>query len=106
MPNFLSREELQDIDPSMNLLFVDYHRCPYSKSIVQELAAANSETGKHVLHYIDIGKCSLDELQDTWLPGVPCLLSQDNVFLGLDAFTKCRELVRTLEGTRFVEVIQ
>ena len=62
----------------------------------------SSPTSPNTLYYVDIGELDPKTfVGSTWLPGVPCLVSSGNVHLGIDAFCKCRELMRTPVGIRF-----
>lgn len=87
-------------DPNTSLLVIDTKFCPHSKRLLGEIEIASSLTPSSakatmVMHVLDLAPRqgpAVDLL--TWLPGVPCLLSSTRVHLGVDAFTKCRELCR------------
>lgn len=44
-----------------------------------------------VIDIVEIGD-SIDDVD--WVPGVPCLLDSEQMYLGVDAFSKSRELTR------------
>lgn len=91
-------------DHRTSLLIVDTDACPHSRRLVDDLKVictlgASAPERRRSMHVMDLAKHegkALDVL--TWLPGVPCLLYQSNVHLGIDAFRKCRELARTDDG--------
>ena len=91
-------------DSATALLIIDTKHCKYSPRLLDDIKVATSlsspSAGKPVIiHILDISQGeghAIDAL--TWLPGVPCLVANSNVHLGVDAFTKCRELIRSMEG--------
>ena len=90
--------------PTTALLIVDTKRCQHSQRLLEDIQVTTSlgspAAGKavvvHVLDLREHGSHTVDTL--SWLPGVPCLLVNSNVHLGVDAFTKCREMGRSVEG--------
>lgn len=74
-------------------VIVDTRRCRYSSELVKELQRTDINEAVAIL---DIGTLSLDTVQSVdWLVGVPCLLHEDKAFLGVDAFSKSREVARS-----------
>jgi hypothetical protein len=74
------------------VLIIDSHRCKYSCQLFKELRQFNVE---RVLEVMDVNAWSEDDLLDVrWLVGVPCLVDNTSLYLGVDAFTKCREISR------------
>jgi predicted DCC family thiol-disulfide oxidoreductase YuxK len=74
-------------------LLIDSHRCRYCSELVKELRRTDlNET----VSVVDIGSLSVDDIQCLqWLPGVPTLVHDDKVYMGVDAFSRCRDLVRS-----------
>lgn len=108
MKNHTKTDEIQNIVASLKdhrtcLLIVDTKQCQHSHRLVEEVKVATElnavKNSPKIMHILDLceqdGK-ALDIL--TWLPGVPCLLAGNKVHLGVDAFTKCRELSRDMQG--------
>jgi hypothetical protein len=90
-------------DQRTSLLVVDTATCPHSARLVNELKVMSTLGGpvarRRTMHVLDLAGKEGKALETlTWLPGVPCLLYQHSVHLGLDAFTKCREIAKTEEG--------
>lgn len=93
-------------DYTTSLLIIDSKMCKHSKRLLEEINITSTlkatQAGKtpRVMHILDLGdpesKGALDRL--AWLPGVPCLLAASKVHLGVDAFAKCREMCRSVEG--------
>lgn len=92
-------------DQSTSLLIIDSKMCKHSKRLLEEinvtstLKATPAGKSPRVMHILDLADQEgriLDML--TWLPGVPCLLAASKVHLGVDAFAKCREMCRSVEG--------
>lgn len=98
IPRFLEPEAISSLDPSMMVVFLDRHRCPFSRSLYDEMTVTSMKQSPHKLWYVDIGMTPPEDLRGTWLPGVPCLVSDGEVYLGVDAFAKCREMLRSVEG--------
>lgn len=93
----------QDALPDHRLLIVDLYRCQFCQRLLDELKLARpSKDGQgNVLYFFDMGRLGpseLDRLAASWMPGVPCLVSDGSVHLGVDAFNKCREFARSVEG--------
>ena len=104
----LTREGLADLiqEDTIHVLIIDRRRCGFSKVLLEELerAVPLGQTPQTV-HTIDLGRMDLAEIQeDTWLPGVPCFVSDGSLHLGVDAFNKTREMVRSLQGIRLQEM--
>ena len=82
------------------LLIVDTKMCKHSQRLLEEVKIStglSSKGGKgNIMHILDIDDRDLDTLP--WLPGVPVLLFDDKIHMGLDAFSKCRELCRADDG--------
>lgn len=80
--------------PVMNpTLVLDSRRCRYSSELLKELKRIDFNNSISV---IDTGQLSIENLQTIpWLLGVPCLLYDNNIFLGVDSFSKCREIARS-----------
>ena len=109
MKKRLDAHELQTFISSLKdrttaLLLIDTKNCKHSQRLLNDIKVATSlsspSAGKsvviHILDVSDDGSHAVNILD--WLPGVPCLLANSNVHLGVDAFTKCRELCRSMEG--------
>lgn len=102
MQTFVS--SLKDRDTA--LLILDTVRCKHSLRLWDEIEITKSlgdpqgkEGKRKVVHVLDLcheDTKALDLL--TWIPGVPCLLAGSQVHLGVDAFTKCREMWRSGPG--------
>lgn len=101
-----STDEIQKIVASLKdtetcLLIVDTKKCTHSQRLLDEVRIStglnpckSSTKLMHVLDLCDKEVKALDML--TWLPGVPVLLYSGNIHLGLDAFSKCRDLCRNI----------
>lgn len=101
-----STDEIQKIVASLKdtetcLLIVDTKKCTHSQRLLEEVrimtglhACKSSTKIMHVLDLCDQEAKVLDTL--TWLPGVPVLLYSGKIHLGLDAFSKCRDLCRNI----------
>jgi hypothetical protein len=99
-------DEIQKIVASLKdtqtcLLIVDTKKCLHSQRLLEEVrimtelhTCKSSSKIMHVLDVCDQEVKALDML--TWLPGVPVLLYLGKIHLGLDAFSKCRELCRNI----------
>lgn len=86
------------------LLIVDRHRCAFSKALMEELKIHNrTDASCPTLYFIDIGTLPCESLQKSWVPGTPCMLYEGDVMMGVDAFDKSRELMRSIEGCRLEE---
>ena len=109
MKKKLDADELQTFisslkDPTTALLIIDTIHCKHSQRLLEDIKVATSLSSPssekpvviHILDVSDDGSHAVTTL--TWLPGVPCLLANSSVHLGVDAFTKCRELCRSMEG--------
>ena len=73
-------------------LIVDTQRCRYSCELSKELSQTNLQ---EMVITVDIGSLTTDEIEKLeWLPGVPVLVESNNIHLGVDAFTRCRQLAR------------
>jgi len=84
---------LLDDPPLEPTLLIDSRRCRYSSELAKELHRTDlNET----VSVVDIGSMSDAEMQCLWwLPGVPTLVYDDKVYMGVDAFSRCRDLVRS-----------
>ena len=100
--DYLDQRVVQNLPLEKAVLFLDRRRCPFSKSLYQELVVMNNKKGTRTLQIVDLGTHDRDALRDTWLPGVPCLVESQQIHLGIDAFTKCREYARSLEGVHII----
>jgi len=91
-------------DRTTALLIIDTKNCEYSRRLLGDIKVATSLSSSSaerpvVIHILDVSEDGSHAVKTlAWLPGVPCLLSNSNVHLGVDAFTKCRELCRSTEG--------
>ncbi len=94
------------VQDDLHVLVVDRRRCGFSKVLLEELerAVPLSKTPQ-TIQAIDLGRMDLADVEaDTWVPGVPCFVSDGSLHLGVDAFNKTREMVRSLEGIRLQEL--
>lgn len=86
-------------DQTTSLLVVDSKLCPHSKRLLEEIMVASSlqssSSSGLAMHILDLSNNGPADQMLPWLPGVPCLLANSRVHLGVDAFAKCRELYRT-----------
>jgi hypothetical protein len=109
MKKKLDEHELQLFISSLRnsttaLLIIDTIHCKHSQRLLEDIKVATTlsspSAGKPVvIHILDVSDDESHAVGTlTWLPGVPCLLANSNVHLGVDAFTKCRELCRSMEG--------
>lgn len=74
------------------VLIIDSHRCKYSGQLLKELRQFSID---RVLEVVDVCNWSENELLAIrWLAGVPCLVDNTSLYLGVDAFAKCREISR------------
>lgn len=111
MKKEVQADELKEFISSLKdqrtaLLILDTKLCKHSQRLLQDLnvvqslasSTANKPVLVHILDMSEHGSHALEAL--TWLPGVPCLLTDSKVHLGVDAFTKCVEMSRATEGVR------
>lgn len=94
-------------DRNTALLIVDTALCKHSQRLMGEIDVTKSlspRTSSHatVMHILNLGENKEALEACTWLPGVPCLLSNSTVHLGVDAFAKCLELCRSMDGVKIV----
>ena len=88
------------------LLVVDTKLCKHSRRLMEEIRIATTLTPSKVsqpatVHVLDLKEREEDLLPRlTWVPGVPCLVLASTAHLGVDAFAKCRELCRSMQGVR------
>lgn len=88
----LHLQQLLDVQETSPTLIVDSRRCRYSSELSKEITRTDLSS---VITVVDIGTLSGEEIQKiSWLLGVPTLVSDGNVYLGVDAFSRSRELVR------------
>lgn len=87
-------------DPELHVIYLDSRRCKYSLALLEELDAAHDTDSPHALYVRDLKDMDLDDLQYLWIPGVPCFVHHEQVSLGVDAFSKCRQLTRSVDGVR------
>lgn len=74
-------------------LVVDSRRCRYSSELNKEISRTDVSSAIRV---VDIGTLTGDDIKKiSWLPGVPVLVSEEHLYLGVDAFRRSREVVRT-----------
>jgi predicted DCC family thiol-disulfide oxidoreductase YuxK len=79
--------------PREPTLLVDSHRCRYCSELVKELQRSDLNGAVVV---VDIGSLAGEDIGCLqWLPGVPTLVDDDKVYMGVDAFSRCRDLVRS-----------
>jgi hypothetical protein len=82
-----------DDPPLEPTLLIDSRRCRYSSELAKELHRTDLNEAVSV---VDIGSLSDDDMQClSWLPGVPTLVYDDKVYMGVDAFSRCRDIVRS-----------
>jgi hypothetical protein len=100
----LSLDEIAQLDATSGpIVFLHRRKCPFSRTLYNELKVASSDTSVVTLRCIDLGRLSPELLDDTWLPGTPCFVHTGDVHLGIDAFAKCRDLIRSVDGVRLIE---
>lgn len=88
------------------VLILDMKRCDHCPRLLQELDVlltlqprGRDEDGggddarrKTILHYIDISAMDIEEA-NTWIPGVPVLVTMNSVSLGLQAINDSKKMV-------------
>ncbi len=110
----LLRDSLASVSETLEkddsvLLVVDTRSCPHSKRLMEEVQvntaihSTASKRPKQATTLIVLDTCDMHGLLsevrvDTWLPGVPCLIAQGRIHLGVDVFRRCREIVRSARG--------
>jgi hypothetical protein len=94
------------------LLVVDTKLCKHSRRLMEEVRIATTLTPSKVscpatINVLDLKDREADLLPRlSWVPGVPCLLLSSTAHLGVDAFAKCRELCRSMQGVKLQYVKQ
>lgn len=103
----LQKQGLQTLgDFDGHVLIVDRHRCRFCKVLMEEIARATPLSSSPIpISTIDLGRLNPAEWEPdhTWVPGVPCFVSKGQVYLGVDAFKKVREMVRSVQGISIQE---
>lgn len=84
--------ELPLSPPDDPVLILHTSRCRYSSELNKEI----ERMPKKCCIIADLSQFSDDELEQIkWLPGVPCLVYETKLYLGVDAFTKVRDILRS-----------
>lgn len=78
--------------PSTPTVVLDTQKCRYSGQLSKELSQVDLNSAVSI---IDLAHLSVDDITElSWFVGVPFLLNDGNIYLGVDAFNKCREIAR------------
>ena len=91
------------------VLIVDLKVCPNSPRIIQELEILTTlqprrmdgDVAQPTLYWMDIASMPLD-LERTWIPGVPILVTMKGVSLGIQAATDAKRMVEA--GVQFKQL--
>jgi len=80
--------------PDKPVLLLYTTKCRYSSELNKEIQRMPNVNSCCIV--VDLSQLSDDEIEKiVWLPGVPCLVESERLYLGVDAFRKIREILRT-----------
>lgn len=81
-------------ESACGVLIIDTRRCPYSKRLWEEVRISSSlctEGSTQRVYVLDLSSCPLFPIKETWVPGIPCLITQTMMHLGVDVFQWFRD---------------
>lgn len=77
---------------SRPILILDSCRCKYSCELNKEVRKSLHSNSCEI---VDLSTMSVQEVKSLqWLPGVPCLIVGETLYLGVAAFTQVRDIIR------------